>query len=151
MKDIDPYLKQGGLIIDEMKLTERFEARNCGQIGGFVDIGPYTPTNLNSTLCNHGLVIIYQPFVGKWRQILEVFATSNNISGNLLSKLVIEATVLCENSGLFVDSVTCDAASWNRCMWKRFGISASSNHINNKMYHQLIFQDTYILYQIFRI
>ena len=37
--------------------------------------------------------------------------------------IVIEAVILLENSGLFVDVVTTDGASWNRKMWSEFGIS----------------------------
>ena len=135
IKNTEPYLRHGGLIIDEMKLTEKLQAKNCSQIEGFVDIGPYTPTSMKSTPSNHGLVILFQPLVGKWSQIIGVFATSNNVSGDLLCKLIIEATVLSENAGLFVDFITCDAASWNRNMWKKFEISASLNYINNKMCH----------------
>lgn len=45
---------------------------------------------------------------GNWEPVLGVFASRGNI--------------LCENAGIFVDAVTCDGASWNRSMWRSFGI-----------------------------
>ena len=115
MQNTEPHLRHGGLIIDEMKLTEKLQAKSSGQTGGFVDIGQYTPLTFKSAPSNHGLVILFQPLVGKWSQILVIFATSNNVSGDILSKLIIETTVRCENAGLLVHFETGDAASWNRC------------------------------------
>ena len=42
--------KTSRFIIDEMKLIEKFQAKNWSQIEGFIDIGPYTPTRMKSTL-----------------------------------------------------------------------------------------------------
>lgn len=56
-------------------------------------------------------------------QILGVFSSKGNVKANVLAKIVLEATLLCEQVGLLVDGVTCDAASWNRSMWRIFGIS----------------------------
>ncbi|KAH9375407.1 hypothetical protein HPB48_010753 [Haemaphysalis longicornis] len=61
-------------------------------------------------------------------QILGVFASRGNVKAAALSKVVLEATLLCEQAGLFVDGVTCDAASWNRSMWKLFGIRGTFKH-----------------------
>lgn len=82
-----------------------------------IDIGKYTPANMKSAPFNQGLIIVFQTLVGKWGKILGVFATSIN-SGDL-SKLIIQAVVLCENSGLFIDFLTCDAAQSNRSMCKQ--------------------------------
>lgn len=62
-------------------------------------------------------------------QILGVFASRSNVKAAVLSKIVLEATLLCEQAGLFVDGVTCDAASWNRSMWKLSGIRGTFKHI----------------------
>lgn len=43
------------------------------------------------------------------------------MKAGVLAKIIIEAAILCENAGLFVDTVTCDGASWNRSMWRSFG------------------------------
>nr|XP_037285086.1 uncharacterized protein LOC119178019 [Rhipicephalus microplus] len=48
------------------------------------------------------------------------------MKGDILVKVVVEATILAEKRGLFVDFVTCDGACWNRNMWKRLGIGAIS-------------------------
>lgn len=49
-------------------------------------------------------------------------ASKSNVKADVLSKIVLEATLLCEQAGLHVDGVTCDGATWNRSMWKIFGI-----------------------------
>lgn len=55
-------------------------------------------------------------------QILGVFASQSNVKADVLSKIVLEATLLCEQAGLHADGVTCDGATWNYSMWKIFGI-----------------------------
>ncbi|KAH6932627.1 hypothetical protein HPB50_008196 [Hyalomma asiaticum] len=57
------------------------------------------------------------------------------MKGNILAKVGVVATILAEKSGLFVDFVTCDGASWNRNMWKRLGIIASAKSLKCKVQH----------------
>lgn len=64
-----------------------------------------------------------------WMQILGVFASNSNIKAGVLSKIGLEATLLCEQAGLHVDGVTCDGATWNRSMWKIFGIKGKATFI----------------------
>ncbi|XP_067133577.1 uncharacterized protein [Centruroides vittatus] len=122
VKELDEFQKHGGLLVDELKLSESYHITSSGLIEGFVDLGDFTPEQMKTTPCDHGMVIMYQPLTGDWQQILGVFATRGNISGELLSKLLLEAIALVERSGLMVDFITCDGASWNRNMWAQFGI-----------------------------
>lgn len=57
-----------------------------------------------------------------WTQILAVFSSKGNVKAEMLSKLLLEAIILSEQAGLLVDFVSCDGATWNRSMWKSFGI-----------------------------
>lgn len=72
---------------------------------------------------------------GNWTQVLGVFVSHGNVKADVLAKTLIESAILCENAGLFADAVTCDGASWNRSMWRSFGIrgkeavSRSSNFL----------------------
>lgn len=121
---------------------------NSGDIEGFVDLGDHTPADHKNVLADHGMIVLFQPFVGKlfffschtatlcvrrtlrddylsagnWTQILGVFASKGNVKAPTLAKIILETTVLAEKAGLFVDSITCDGASWNRSMWRLFGI-----------------------------
>ncbi|XP_077542205.1 uncharacterized protein LOC144154935 isoform X2 [Haemaphysalis longicornis] len=106
-----------------------------GSIEGFVDLGGLGEESSGGELADHGLAVVFQPFTGQWMQILGVFASRGNVKAAALSKVVLEATLLCEQAGLFVDGVTCDAASWNRSMWKLFGIRGSSASIKCKCLH----------------
>lgn len=130
-----PFKCHGGLVIDEMKLSEHLSVDTAGKVAGFVDLGPYTPQEEERLLSDHGLVVMFVPLVGSWTQVLGTFATSTNVKGELLAKIVLEATVLAEKAGLFVDYITCDAASWNRKMWRIMGVKATSKEVVGKRLH----------------
>lgn len=126
---MDEYARHGGIIVDEMKLSQHLSVTTAGHIDGFVDLGKFTSTEDKHTPCDHGMVLVFVPFVGKWTQILAAFATRGNICGSTLTKIMIEAIILAEKAGLKVDFVTSDGASWNRRMWTLMGIKASLDHI----------------------
>ncbi|XP_049274234.1 uncharacterized protein LOC119403324 [Rhipicephalus sanguineus] len=97
-----------------------------GTVEGFVDLGKFTLEEDRTTPADHGMVMMFQPFQGDWTQILGVFSSKGNIKAEMLAKLLLEAILLSEQAGLFVDFVSCDGATWNRSMWRSFGIGASS-------------------------
>lgn len=132
---MDPFKCHGGLVFDELKLSEHLSIKTAGKVNGFVDLGPYTPPEQKHLPCNRGLVVMFVPLVGSWSQILGAFATHPNIRGELLAKILLEATILAENAGLFVDSVTCDATTWNRKMWRIMGVRVNSTDILAKRKH----------------
>ncbi|KAH9366056.1 hypothetical protein HPB48_007886 [Haemaphysalis longicornis] len=109
--------RHGGIVFDEMKLSEHFSVNAAGAVEGFVDLGKFTPEDKITTPADHGMVMLFQLFQ------------------DMLSKLLLEAIILAEQAGLFVDFVSCDGASWNRSMWKSFGIGASSGRITCKATH----------------
>ncbi|KAH9380738.1 hypothetical protein HPB48_008880 [Haemaphysalis longicornis] len=125
---MDEFKLHGGLLVDEMKLSEHLSVNNGGHIEGFVDLGPFTSEEDKHTICDHGMAILFVPFVGKWTQVLAAFATKNNIKGTLLAKIMLETVILAEKSGLKVDFITSDGATWNRKMWSLMGIRASSTN-----------------------
>lgn len=67
-------------------------------------------------------------FSGEWTQILGVFSSRGNVKAHLLSKLLLEATILAEKSGLRVDFWTGAGAPWNRRLWKLLGIKGKLPH-----------------------
>ncbi|KAH8031812.1 hypothetical protein HPB51_020930 [Rhipicephalus microplus] len=77
MSDLE---RHGGLLVDEMKLSEHFNVTASGQIQGFVDLGEFTKPEDKYQQCDHGMVIMFVPFAGKWSQIVGVFATKGNVS-----------------------------------------------------------------------
>ncbi|KAH6920256.1 hypothetical protein HPB50_028759 [Hyalomma asiaticum] len=122
---MDNFSRHGGLIVDEMKLSEHLSVTTAGHVDGFVDLGPFTSAEDKHVICDHGMVIIFVPFVGKWTQILGAFATHGNVEGGLLAKIMVEAVILAEKAGLRVDFITSDGATWNRKMWTKMSIAAS--------------------------
>nr|XP_037280523.1 uncharacterized protein LOC119173843 [Rhipicephalus microplus] len=134
-RSMDAFKRHGGLLIDEMKLSEHLSVTSAATIEGLVDLGHFTSKKDKCEPCDHGMVIMFAPFTGKWTQVLAVFATHGNVKGELLAKILVEAVLLAEDAGLFVDFVTCDGATWNRKMWKVLGIEATSENIQCRMRH----------------
>ncbi|XP_077523676.1 uncharacterized protein LOC144134698 isoform X2 [Amblyomma americanum] len=126
---MDNFSRHGGILIDEMKLSEHLSVEKCGRLQGFVDTGQFTRPEDAHLPCNHGMVVMFVPFAGKFSQILAVFASHGNVKGELLCKILVEATILAEQAGLFVDFITCDGASWNRRMWTLMGIQGTASKI----------------------
>ncbi|KAH7951103.1 hypothetical protein HPB52_004734 [Rhipicephalus sanguineus] len=121
-KHMDSFSCRGGIVFDEMKLSDHLDVKSNGELEGFVDLAQFTSESQKEQLSDHGMVVLFQPFQGKWTQVLGVFASRSNVKADTLAKIIVEATILCEKAGLLVDYVTCDGASWNRSMWKLFGI-----------------------------
>jgi len=114
----------GAILIDEMALDEGVSFdKATSEVNGFVNLGSQTTDDDETRLADHALVFLYQPFKGSWFQALGAFATKGAASGSVLERLIVEAIALCEQSGLFVDEITTDGGSWNRCMWGLFGIN----------------------------
>ncbi|KAL1486116.1 hypothetical protein MTO96_047097 [Rhipicephalus appendiculatus] len=90
---MDAFKCQGGVIVDEISLSEHLSVDTAGKIAGFADLGQYTPHDQAHPLSNHGLVVMFVPLVGNWTQILGVFATLTNIKGDLLAKIILDAAV----------------------------------------------------------
>ncbi|KAH7932724.1 hypothetical protein HPB49_001780 [Dermacentor silvarum] len=57
------------------------------------------------------------------------------MKADILAKVIIEATILAEKSGLFVNFITTDGASWNRKMWRLMGIRGTAASINCNVQH----------------
>ncbi|XP_077557315.1 uncharacterized protein LOC144172497 [Haemaphysalis longicornis] len=132
---MDVFSRHGGLLVDEMKVSENLSVASGAHIEGFVDLVSFTPDHDKHVVCDHGMAIVFVPFVGKWSQILAVFATHGNVKGNMLAKIMAEAVIMAEQAGLFVDFVTSDGATWNRKMWSLMGIRATASFTNCNVEH----------------
>ncbi|KAK8759273.1 hypothetical protein V5799_003095, partial [Amblyomma americanum] len=132
---MDRFQCHGGLLVDEMKLAENLHFSSSGKIEGFVDLGKFTAESQRSQTCDHGLVLLFQPFTGKWHQIIGVFASHSNVKADILAKIVTVPVIMCENAGLHVDFITCDGATWNRSMWRFFGIYGRKEKVACRTQH----------------
>lgn len=83
---MDVYSRHGGLIIDEIKLSEHLSVKSAGDIEGFVVLRDHTPADHKNMLADHGMIVLFQPFVGNWTQILGVFASKSNVKAPTLAK-----------------------------------------------------------------
>ncbi|XP_049513144.1 uncharacterized protein LOC125940716 [Dermacentor silvarum] len=134
-ENIDVFSRHGGILFDELKLSEQFGVNTAGAVEGFVDLGSFTTDEQRATPADQGMVMLFQPFQGDWTQILGVFSSKGNIKAGMLSKLLLEAILLAEKASLFGDFVSCDGATWNRSMWKSFGIGAYPSGVTCKVAH----------------
>ncbi|KAH7936436.1 hypothetical protein HPB52_023421 [Rhipicephalus sanguineus] len=120
---MDTFSCHGDLLFDEIKLSEHLNVKAAGDIEGFVDLGDYTTSNHK----DHGMVVLFQPYTRSWTQIPGILASKGNVQAATLAKIIVECTVLAKRACLYVGSVTCDGASWNRSMWRIFGIHVLYN------------------------
>lgn len=117
-----------------MTLTETYEFdKSSYKVLGFTDLGKYTPELQKNELGNHALVIMFQPFSGRWIQPLSSFLSRGAASGSVLYQIITEAIILTENSGFHVNSITTDGATWNRNMWSKFGVSEEEVSVEHIM------------------
>lgn len=123
-----PNFSTGMILLDEMSLDEAVHFQNhSAKVVGLVDMSKFTKAADKTKRADHALVIMFQPFMGGWVQALAAFASAGAVPGDTLQKIVLEAIILTENNGYFVDGVASDGASWNRAMWDMFGISKEKN------------------------
>lgn len=87
---MDAFQRHGGLLIDKMKLSENFKVTSSGFIEGFVHLGAYTSVDQSTETCDHGLVVLFQPFSGDFQQILGVFGSHSNVKGKCLGVMIIQ-------------------------------------------------------------
>ena len=107
-----------------MKLSKTLSFnREKLEMEGFTNLGKYTPKHQSNQKGDHALVIMFQPFKGKWVQTLGCFLSKGSASGTVLHQILMEAIILTEKAGLRVDAVANDGASWNRTMWDLFGVT----------------------------
>lgn len=121
------YIISGGILIDEMKLAENIHfEKHLLEISGFVDLGKHIPNEQQNMPGDHALVLIYQPLEGSWYQAIGAFLSRNAAPGDILHNIILEAIILMENSGFKVDYIVSDGATWNRSMWRHFGVGLNN-------------------------
>lgn len=134
VNNIHLFSSLGVLVLDEMQISKgvAFGSQNVSVIG-FTDLGDYTPEDQKKEKGDHALVFLFQPFRGKWVQTIAAFLSKGAATGEVLSHLMTECIILLESHGFYVDVVTSDGGTWNRSMWKKFGLKnleASCVHIS---------------------
>ncbi|KAK3931244.1 DNA transposase [Frankliniella fusca] len=101
-----PGERHGCILLDEMSLETRtyYDKTTC-KVHGVVDLGGFeTGADLDKR-GDHALVVMLQPFKGKWVQALGAFLSCGPVNSEKLHKIILEAICLVEKSGFFVDCV----------------------------------------------
>lgn len=71
LKGMDDMKRHGGLVIDEIKLSSHLDMTASTRV--FVDLGQFSQEVDKHIRAHHGLVVMFQPFIGKWTQIIGKF------------------------------------------------------------------------------
>lgn len=74
-------------------------------------MGPYTSPYQCGQTCDRGPIAVFHSFSGDFQQILGVCGSHSNVKEDLLSKIVVNATMAAQKAGHLVDIITTDAAS----------------------------------------
>lgn len=61
--------------------------RNQMKFIGFTDLGKYTPEEQRKKQGDHALVLLYQPFRGKWIQPIAAFLSHGCATGDVLAQI----------------------------------------------------------------
>ncbi|KAH7944639.1 hypothetical protein HPB52_022965 [Rhipicephalus sanguineus] len=59
------FSRHGGLLLDEIKLSEHLNGEAAGDIEGFADLRDYTTSEHKNVLADHGLVVLFEPYTVK--------------------------------------------------------------------------------------
>ncbi|KAG0417569.1 hypothetical protein HPB47_005508 [Ixodes persulcatus] len=62
--------RHGGLVLDKLKLSEHLTVAASGHLEGFGDLDKFTPPELRTVPADHGLLLVFQPFMGDWIQTI---------------------------------------------------------------------------------
>lgn len=63
-KTMDVHSHHGGLAIDKIIFLEYPSVKSAGDIEGFIDLGDCTPADQKNLLADHGMIVLFQPFIG---------------------------------------------------------------------------------------
>ena len=122
----------GCILIDEMSVLESYSFnKESLDIIGFTDLGRHTPANQTTKLGDHALVVMYQPLSSQWVQPIAAFLSKGAASSEVLYQIILESTVLLENSNFRVNAIISDGAQWNRGMWALFGVTEDKIHTDH--------------------
>ncbi|XP_075527169.1 uncharacterized protein LOC142559434 [Dermacentor variabilis] len=72
-------------------------------------------------------------------ETIAALASRGNVKFRVLAKILLEATILCEQAGLHVDYICSDGTAWNCLMLSAFGLRDNFKDVQCKVIH---FSDT---------
>jgi len=126
--------RRGMLMFDEIQISKNIDFRvdSC-KVVGMVDFGELTSEENRYQEGDHALVFLFQPHLGGWHQTIGCFCSASTTPTMILSKFILQAIILLENSGALVDGIVCDGASSNRSALASFGFNGDVKNVQNKM------------------
>lgn len=90
----------GGIIIDDIKLSENLALDHYGNVDGLVHLGQFSSCTTSTSLADDTLLVFFHPLTGKWHQVFSAFASRGNVKAYVLIKIIVEAVIMAENSFL---------------------------------------------------
>lgn len=131
--------KLGVVLLDEMSITPSiWFDRTTLKFEGFVNFGDQTKEEDRYKIADHALAIMFQPFQGKWIQVIGMFLSQGAATGDILKELIFEALHLLAHAGFSGIGSTMDGAKWNRKVWSLCGINENSVHCHHPVPRSII-------------
>lgn len=131
--------RDGIIMLDEMKTRKGLLLdQNTMKYKGLSDFGfEESPQDITQDMANYGLVIAFRPLNDNYTQPIAVFASNGPVTGDVLTKLLIEAICFLERSGARVHELVTDAASTNRRIWTELGCSGKISSLKCSIEHPI--------------
>lgn len=98
------------------------------EYSGLTDIGDNSTTNLDE-IADHGLVFMYHPLMDSFAQPFVVCVSKGAVSGEALTKLIIQAISVLEKAGAYIHGVVTDSATTNRKVWNMVSVSGEIDNV----------------------
>lgn len=78
-----------------------FVTKKTLKINGFTDFGGYTPLHQKNQKGDNALILMFQPFQGKWIQTVACLLSKGAACSSVLHQIIIKAIIQLEKSGFF--------------------------------------------------
>lgn len=151
--------RHGVLLLDEISVRKSLTvcAKNLNYVG-LTDMGDGATNSTDiRDQATHGLVIMYQSLGDSFTQPVAVFASKNQVKGDELSKIILQAIAFVENTGAMIHGIIGDGAATNGKMRLDLGVSGGIDEKKTWFAHPLdddrkvfLFSDTPHLFKCIR-
>ncbi|XP_043483110.1 uncharacterized protein LOC122511737 isoform X2 [Leptopilina heterotoma] len=132
-------LRHGILLLDEISTRKNVRLNTkTMEFSGLTDFGDNNSTTTVNEQADHGLVLMYHPLMESFAQPIAVCTSKGPVSGENLSKLIIQAIVVLEKAGAQIHGVVTDSATTNRKFWTMVGVSGELDGVQSWFPHPTV-------------
>lgn len=137
LKDLDPHLRYGTLMWDEMSIRKdlTWDSKML-RWNGVVNFGSDIKAAAQKGLTDHVLCLVYVPFRQPWVQPIGWFASKGAADACTLTEIILKAMVMLHRADAIVKAMVCDGHSTNKAALLKMDVSGEKG-ANNHIIHPL--------------